>query len=471
MLLLTAAALAAGATSEAKRVALVIGNDTYQSVTPLRNARADADAVARTLKSVGFEVTLRKDVTLKQLKEALRAFKAQIAGGDEAVFYYSGHGVQFEGTNYLIPTDLVPQSEEQVADESVPLQRVLDDLRDQKARFALAIVDACRDNPFKGSGRALGGRGLAPVTAATGEMVLYSAGAGQEALDRLGPRDADPNGVFTRVLIREITKPGVPADQILKSVRDQVVELAKGVNHEQVPALYDQSIGEFYFVAGAASAPAPAPAPPHRAAPAGDTLHIQTADELEQSFWNRIKDSTDPADFRDYKSQYPKGAHTAEAALMVRRLERSAHTNVVTPVAAGAGTAAGAAESSPAPARAGARLSVVPGTYAGYVTSSLQPGTVLRGRLVLSSNGDFEYTGSNNVKVHGNLDLSNPDSVEGAATVMQPKLLGLPVLRYPDGSTSAHMVIRGRMMGSTLQGRYSDAYETGEMVFDLGHPL
>lgn len=167
-LLLGLAGLAVALRTEAKRVALVIGNDTYQTVTPLHNARADAEAVARTLQSVGFSVTLRKDVTLKQLKEALRAFKAQIAGGDEAVFYYSGHGVQFEGTNYLIPTDLTPQSEEQVADESVPLQRVLDDLRDQKARFALAIFDACRDNPFKGSGRALGGCGLAPVTAATG---------------------------------------------------------------------------------------------------------------------------------------------------------------------------------------------------------------------------------------------------------------------------------------------------------------
>ena len=234
--------------ADARRVALVIGNDSYQSAAPLQNARSDAKAVARALERAGFAVTLKEDLTLKAMKEALRNFKEQISGGDEAVFYFSGHGVQFEGTNYLIPTDLVPQSEEQVADESVPLQRILDALRDQKSRFALAIVDACRDNPFKGSGRAIGGRGLAPVTAATGQMVLYSAGAGQEALDRLGPGDSDPNGVFTRVLIKEINKPGVPTDQMLKNVRDQVVRLARGVNHEQVPALYDQSIGEFYFV-------------------------------------------------------------------------------------------------------------------------------------------------------------------------------------------------------------------------------
>jgi hypothetical protein len=225
---LLAAVLVGWVTSaDAKRLALVIGNDSYQSATPLQNARSDAEAVAEALKRDGFTVTLKKDLTLKAMKGALRSFKEQLSGGDEAVFYFSGHGVQFEGINYLIPTDLAPENQEQVVDESVPLQRVLDDLRDQKARFALAIVDACRDNPFKGTGRAIGGRGLAPVTAATGQMVLYSAGAGQEALDRLGPRDSDPNGVFTRVLLKELNKPGVPAEQVLKNVRDQVVRLAR----------------------------------------------------------------------------------------------------------------------------------------------------------------------------------------------------------------------------------------------------
>jgi hypothetical protein len=306
-------ALAAGPFSaDAKRVALVIGNDSYQNAQVLSNARSDAKAMAKALESSGFSVTLKQDLTLKAMKEALRAFKAEVAGGDDALFYFSGHGVQFEGSNYLIPVDVVAQSEEQVADDSVGLQRVLDDLRDQKARFTLAIIDACRENPFKGAGRGLSRRGLAPVTAATGQMVLYSAGAGQEALDRLGPHDADPNGVFTRVFIREIKKPGVPADQILKNVRDQVVQMAKSINHEQVPALYDQSIGEFYFNAKGLGAAAPQP----------DSRHVETAEEREQSYWDRIKDSSDPADFNDYKKQYPAGPHAGEAALLLRKLNR-----------------------------------------------------------------------------------------------------------------------------------------------------
>jgi hypothetical protein len=307
--------LAAGPFSaDAKRVALVIGNDSYQNAQVLSNARSDAKAMAKALETSGFSVTLKQDLTLKSMKEALRAFKAEVAGGDDALFYFSGHGVQFEGSNYLIPVDVVAQSEEQVADDSVALQRVLDDLRDQKARFTLAIIDACRENPFKGAGRGLSRRGLAPVTAATGQMVLYSAGAGQEALDRLGPHDADPNGVFTRVFIREIKKPGVPADQILKNVRDQVVQMAKSINREQVPALYDQSIGEFYFNAKGTG--------PVAASTQPDSRHVETAEEREQSYWDRIKDSSDPADFNDYKKQYPAGPHAGEAALLLRKLNR-----------------------------------------------------------------------------------------------------------------------------------------------------
>jgi Caspase domain len=276
------------AAAHASRIALVIGNDNYQHVTPLRNARADAKAVATSLESVGFTVTLKQDVSLSELKAALRTFKAQISGGDEVVFYFSGHGVQFDGTNYLVPVDLDPENEDQVADDSVPLQRVLDNLQDQKPSFALAIIDACRDNPFKGTGRSIGGRGLAPVTAANGQMVFYSAGAGQEALDRLDKRDSDPNGVFTRVLIKEIKTPGLPAEQMLKKVRDQVVDLAKQVDHVQVPALYDQSTGEFYFVPTSARAVAPAPpaAPSDPAAkPLLREVHPGTK-TVVQEFWS-----------------------------------------------------------------------------------------------------------------------------------------------------------------------------------------
>ena len=390
--------------AEARRLALVIGNDTYKSVEPLRNARQDAKAVSEVLKGVGFDVTLKQDLTLTAMKAALREFKSRVSGGDEVVFYFSGHGVQFDGTNYLVPIDIVPENEQQVADDAVPLQRVLDDLRDQKARFSLAIVDACRDNPFKGAGRAIGGRGLAPVTAANGQMVLYSAGAGQSALDRLGPADKDPNGVFTRVLIKEMRRPGLPVDRMLKTVRDQVVQLAKGASHEQVPALYDQSIGEFYFQPGAAPARSDAETPPTRASSAPASIHVATSGELDQSFWDRIKDSTDAADFSDYSKQFPKGLHAAEASLMARRLSRSVaavHPAVDTPKPRAAPTAALAA------------ASMVGGPFPGYFTSTLTPGVVYNGTLTAKADGSFEYVGANGDRMRGKTTVGDSNYLIG----------------------------------------------------------
>ena len=232
----------------AVRRALVIGNDQYLNVSSLLNAREDASAIASTLTQLGYAVSLHRDVDEKKFKQALRDFRGTLEGGEEVLFYFAGHGVQLGAANYLLPVDIQADNEEQVKDEGIELQRVLDDLKSKNTKFALAIIDACRDNPFKQSGRAIGGRGLAPTTAATGQMIMFSAGAGQQALDKLGISDKDKNGVFTRVLLGEMRKPGVPVDRVLRNVRSEVVRLSKSVGHEQTPALYDQAVGDFYFI-------------------------------------------------------------------------------------------------------------------------------------------------------------------------------------------------------------------------------
>ena len=231
----------------AKRKALVIGNDLYRHVTRLDNARADARAMSQSLQTLGFNVTLALDQTERGLKETLRNFKSSVEGGDEVVVFYAGHGVQIGTTNYLLPVDITGQNEEQVRDEAIQMQRILDDMQERRTGFLLMIVDACRDNPFKVAGRTLGGRGLAPTTAATGQMVIFSAGTGQQALDKLGADDKEPNGLFTRLFLREMEKPGVSVDRVLRTVRTEVARLARSVGHEQTPALYDQSLGDFFF--------------------------------------------------------------------------------------------------------------------------------------------------------------------------------------------------------------------------------
>ena len=229
------------------RRALVIGNDTYQEVSKLQNARADAKAMGAALQKVGFTVTSKSDLTERGMKDALRAFKNEIRGGDEVVIFFAGHGVQLGSANFLLPVDIRGQSEDQVKDEAMPLQRMLDDIQDSKAKFALAIIDACRDNPFKTAGRTIGGRGLAATSAASGQMIIFSAGAGQQALDRLNDNDKDPSGLFTRIFLKEMSKPGIAVDRILRNVRAEVVRLSKAVGHDQVPSLYDQAMGDFYF--------------------------------------------------------------------------------------------------------------------------------------------------------------------------------------------------------------------------------
>ncbi len=231
----------------ANRKALIIGNDNYKSVAKLENAREDARTIAANLSSVGYQVTLKLDLTEKEMKASLRTFASQVEGGDEVMFFYAGHGVQLGAANYLLPIDILGDSEAQVRDEAIQLQRILDDMSERKAKFTLAMIDACRDNPFKSSGRAIGGRGLAPTTAATGQMVIFSAGTGQQALDKLSASDKNKNGLFTRVFIQEMQKPNQSIDRVVKNVRNQVAELAKSVGHEQVPSIYDQVLGDFYF--------------------------------------------------------------------------------------------------------------------------------------------------------------------------------------------------------------------------------
>lgn len=232
----------------ANRKALVIGNDSYAKVTPLVNAREDAKVMAESLTALGFNVSMKLDVTQKQFLAELRSFKNQVKAGDEVALFYAGHGVQIASTNYLLPVDINGQSEEEVRDDAISLQRLLDDMDDKKVKFTLAVIDACRDNPFKGATRsALGTRGLAPTTAATGQMIVFSAGTGQQALDKVGPSDKSRNGLFTRIFVKEMQKEGLTVDRVVRNVRTEVVAVAKSVGHNQVPAIYDQVVGEFYF--------------------------------------------------------------------------------------------------------------------------------------------------------------------------------------------------------------------------------
>lgn len=242
------ACLAATA-AEARSLALVIGNDSYSNVPQLKKAVNDARAISSELEKLGFVVRTVENVDQRSMSRALVAFNNDIAPGDRALFYYSGHGFEMGGTNYLLPTDvpaIEANQDDLIRDAAFPVDRIIDGIRQRGADVAILVLDACRDNPFAGPGtRAIAAtRGLARIDAPDGVFVLMSAGAKQAALDRLSDSDQDPNSVFTRTFLAELAKPDQTLVEIAKHTQVQVKKLAATIGHQQTPAYYDQVIGD-----------------------------------------------------------------------------------------------------------------------------------------------------------------------------------------------------------------------------------
>lgn len=243
---------ATAAPAQAKRVALVIGNDDYGQVTKLKKAAADARAVSEALKAIGFEVLSAENVSRREMNSEVQRFVSRLEAGDEAVFFYAGHGVEIDDRNFLLPTDIpsaTPGQEGFVTSEAIPVDQILSRIRARGTRVSILVLDACRDNPFPKAGtRSLGGtRGLARMAAPEGAFIIYSAGTGQTALDRLSNDDDNPNSVFTRKLIPLVSEPGLPLVQMARRLRRDVQALARTVSHDQRPAYYDEITGDFFF--------------------------------------------------------------------------------------------------------------------------------------------------------------------------------------------------------------------------------
>ncbi|MDH3741664.1 MAG: caspase family protein [Hyphomicrobiales bacterium] len=310
VLMLVLLAVTTAEPSAAKRVALVVGNDAYANVAPLKKAANDALAMAEALQAIGFEIVLARNTGRREMNRQLLTFTSKLEPGDEALFFYAGHGVEIAGRNYLLPTDIPtarPGQEQFIEAESIPVDHVLQSIQNRGVRISILVLDACRNNPFQKEGtRSLGStRGLARMVAPEGTFIMYSAGFGQEALDRLTEEDPNPNSVFTRSLIPLIQQPGVSLTRMARQVRRDVKKLAATVSHVQRPAYYDEVIGDFYFSGQA---------------------QPDSSVSQETAFWNSVKNSTDPAAFEMYLKQFPGGtfASLARIRLDAARKKRAA---------------------------------------------------------------------------------------------------------------------------------------------------
>jgi hypothetical protein len=273
-----------------KRIALVIGNGAYTSAPQLKNPPNDARDVAATLKALGFDVTSGINVNQRDMKRLIREFGQKLKGGGSGLFYYAGHGVQSKGRNYLIPVDAEIASEAEVEDSGVDVGLVLNFMDDAQNGLNIVILDACRNNPFARSFRSASD-GLAQVDAPTGTLIAYATAPGRVASD--GPGQ---NGLYTSELLKQMRVPGLSATEMFMRVRAEVM---KQTASKQVPWEASSLVGTFYF-----SAPkSEGTADESKAEPAA----------IELSYWESIKNSRDPEDFKAYLEKYPKGQFAAIA--------------------------------------------------------------------------------------------------------------------------------------------------------------
>jgi uncharacterized caspase-like protein len=229
------------ANTQGKRVALVIGNAKYR-FSPLNNPVNDATDMAASLRSVGFDVIEIRDANKRQMRAAPRRFEDKLAASDVGLVYYSGHGVEVKGRNYLIPVDADIRREHEVEDQAFDagnILRMMESLQGtEKNRVNIMIVDACRNNDLARSWRSTN-RGLARMDAPTGSFISFATAPGQVASDGNGR-----NSPFTKHLLQALKQPNVPIELVFKEVRRNVIAETAG---EQVPWENSSLVGDFYF--------------------------------------------------------------------------------------------------------------------------------------------------------------------------------------------------------------------------------
>lgn len=356
-----------------KRVALIVGNSSYQTVPQLSNPSRDANAVAKMFREAGFDsVEVQINVGNLEFKRAIRKFEASADQADIAVVYYAGHGLELAGTNYLIPIDARLASDRDADDEAILLERLVSSA-DGAKRLRLVILDACRDNPFvtsmrrerKTASRAvLPGLGRVEPTS-TDTLIAYAAKAGSTADDGDGQHSP-----FTAAVLKNLTVPGLDVRLAFGRVRDEVLKttnsrqepfvygslgggnvslvpapaVAQDVPVSDVKADYElvQKIGSrrawevflgthptgFYSDLARAQMESLSPAPPANmtivalpAPPAPSTRESSSKEALE---WDRLRESTDPASLQRFIKRYPDSPLSITAQQRMDLLRKAA---------------------------------------------------------------------------------------------------------------------------------------------------
>ena len=298
------------------RVALVVGNSGYdpKHAPELLNPVNDAQLMARSLETSGFEVQLVTDADQAAMKEAIKTFGKRLveAGGDTVgLFYFAGHGVEDRGQNYLIPLGAEIESELDFHTDAVLMDWVLARMEKAGNRLNVVILDACRNNPLEG--RSLGGsQGLAAMDAPSGSWIAYSASPNEVAVDGEGE-----NSPYTAALAEALVVPGLKIEDVFKRVRVAVEEATNG---QQTPWEHSSLHGDFYFVPKVEEPAPPEPAP----TPAIDTEpETPTTLELAARAYEAAERVHTVSGYRLFVEQYPDTLYAKLAEEHIRKLEKA----------------------------------------------------------------------------------------------------------------------------------------------------
>jgi hypothetical protein len=285
-----------------KRVALVIGNSSYKH-TPLKNPINDARDMANKLKQLGFEVDSLLNANRIKMKKAIRRFGKKLYHKDTVgLFYFAGHGVQMDGSNYLLPVKANIETEDEIEFEAINAVEVLRKMERAKNNLNLVILDACRNNPYSRSFRSAS-RGLVRMGAPTGSMILYATSPGNVAADGEGR-----NGLFTEKLLQMMDKKGIKIEDVFKKTAI-AVNLASG--KKQSPYIEGFILGDFYFNEEVTIKKPKVIVP--NTAPDSEIKY-------ENNFWDSIKNSDSIEMYKAYLAEYPYGHYVRIARIKLKEL-------------------------------------------------------------------------------------------------------------------------------------------------------
>ncbi len=301
----------------AQRVALVIGNSAYTRIAALDSPVNDATLMAAALRRVGFDVIDGTNLTKEAMESAIIDFGRRLRGAGphaQGLFYYSGHGVQSRGVNYLIPLEAPITQESHLAIKAVPAWWVLDQMDDAQNRLNLVVLDACRNNPFSvGTDKnPIGRGGLQVIDAPTGTLIAYAAAPGKIAYDGRGVNSI--YSPFTEALVEAMALPNLQVEDVLKRVRKTVRERTE---NRQQPWWTSSLEGRFAFRVGSSNgvphdteASAAAPVASDAGTRNRGFIRPVVLDDADSRFWLKVKGNCALVD--EYYKRYPNGRHITE---------------------------------------------------------------------------------------------------------------------------------------------------------------